>query len=412
MSQPTSGPVLDWSNDFDHADPEYNKNVHQLWDTMRQKCPMQHTPRYGGTWLPLSYEMVRAIAYDTEHFTSEGIIVSQDRPIVPRPMGAAPPITSDPPFHTEARRLLLPPFSSKKIALMEDDIRQLCVEQLDKITFNPDIPVIDVAKDYARHIPLKVIVKMLGLPLDDSELLFSFIKSIIEDVNLSPDQLMDNRNALDAYLDIQIAEHRERPRDDLISYLIQAEVEGHPLDAQHIRGTIALMFIAGVDTTWSMIGSTIWHLASNPADLQKLLNDPELMDSAIEEFLRAYAPVTMARLVTQDFNFYGHELKKDEWILVPYPAANRDPAIFEDAKNIHLDRQINRHSAFGLGIHRCIGSNLARLELKIAITEFIKRFPRFTLLDSNNIEWSYGQIRGPRKLEILIQEDLRGNTSS
>jgi cytochrome P450 len=146
-------------------------------------------------------------------------------------------------------------------------------------------------------------------------------------------------------------------------------------------------------------------LASNPADLKKLTQDPALMDSAIEEFLRAYAPVTMARLVTKDFNFFGHELKRDEWMLVPYPAANRDPELFEDAKNVHLDRKVNRHSAFGLGIHRCIGSNLARLELKVAITEFIKRFPKFQLLDPNGVEWSHGQIRGPRKLEILIQVD-------
>jgi len=405
MTQSKNGPVLNWDEDFDHADPEYNKNIHPLWEKMRQKCPMHHTLRYGGTWLPLSYEMVRAIAYDTEHFTSEGIIVSQDRPIVPRPAGAAPPITSDPPFHTQARRLLLPPFSSKKIALLEDDIRQLCNDQLDKLIINPDKPVIDVSRNYARFIPLKVIVKMVGLPPEDSELLFSFIKSIIEDVNLSPDQLMENRNTLDSYLDIQIAEHREHPRDDLISYLIGAEVDERPLDAQHIRGTIALMFIAGVDTTWSMIGSTIWHLASNPEDLNKLLQDPELMDSAIEEFLRAYAPVTMARLVTEDFNFFGHELKQDEWILVPYPAANRDPEMFDDAKSVHLDRKVNRHASFGLGIHRCIGSNLARLELKIAITEFIKRFPKFKLLDPNGVEWSHGQIRGPRKLEILIQGD-------
>jgi len=405
MTQSQNEPVLNWDEDFDHADPAYNKNIHQLWDTMREKCPMQHTPRYGGTWLPLSYEMIRAIAYDTDHFSSDGIIVSQDRPIVPRPAGAAPPLTSDPPFHAQARRLLLPPFSSKKVALLENDIRLICIEQLNKLNINPDKLVIDAARDYARHIPLKVIVTMLGLPLEDSELLFSFIKSIIEDVNLSPDQLMENRNTLDSYLDIQIAEHREHPRNDLISYLIQAEVDGRPLDAQHIRGTIALIFIAGVDTTWSMIGASIWHLASNPEDLKKLVQDPALMDSAIEEFLRAYAPVTMARLVTKDFNFFGHELKRDEWMLVPYPAANRDPELFEDAKNVRLDRKVNRHSAFGLGIHRCIGSNLARLELKVAITEFIKRFPKFQLLDPNGVEWSHGQIRGPRKLDILIQGD-------
>ena len=162
------------------------------------------------------------------------------------------------------------------------------------------------------------------------------------------------------------------------------------------------MFIAGVDTTWSMIGSSIWHLAGHPEDLKKLIQFPDLIDSAVEEFLRAYAPVTMARLVKEDFDFFGHQLKKDDWVLVPYPAANRDPAAFENADTVQLDRKINRHAAFGLGIHRCIGSNLARLELKIAIEEFIKYFPVFELANPSEVKWSSGQIRGPRKLDIRI----------
>jgi len=105
--------------------------------------------------------------------------------------------------------------------------------------------------------------------------------------------------------------------------------------------------------------------------------------------------------IEKDFEFFGHRLKKDDWILVPYPAANRDPNAFENADSVHLERKINRHAAFGLGIHRCIGSNLARLELKIAIQEFIKRFPTFKLANSSEVKWSSGQIRGPRKLDIL-----------
>jgi cytochrome P450 len=402
MTKSIYGPVTNWENDFDHADPAYNENIHEIWLSMRGKCPMAHTNRYGGVWLPLTYEMIRAIAYDTDHFSSDGIIVSSDKPIVPRPVGAAPPITSDPPFHAQARKLLLPPFSSKKIALLENNIRQLCVHLLDDLDLKKGGVTFDASNQYARHIPLNIIVKILGLPEQDSSLLFSFIKDITEDVNLTPEQLMKNRNQLDDYLDIQIEDHRQNPRDDLISYLVNITLDGNPLDEQHIRGAIGLMFIAGVDTTWSMIGSSIWHLATHPDDLKKLLQFPELIDSAVEEFLRAYAPVTMARLVTEDFEFFGHQLEKDEWVLVPYPAANRDPAVFENADSVQLDRKINRHATFGLGIHRCIGSNLARLELKIAIEEFIKRFPAFTLAKPSEVKWSSGQIRGPRKLDIII----------
>jgi cytochrome P450 len=402
MTKSIYGPVTNWDDDFDHADPAYNKNVHALWESMREKCPMAHTKRYGGTWLPLSYEMVRAIAYDPEHFSSEGVLVGTDKPPVPRPVGAAPPITSDPPFHTQARRLLLPSFSSKKISLMEDDIRHLCQDLLNRLVIDSSTSTIEVSSNYARLIPMNVIIKMIGLPLQDSELLFSFIKDLTEDVNLAPEKLMENRDRLDAYLDIHIADHRKNPRDDLISYLINAQLDGKNLDEQHIRGTIGLMFIAGIDTTWNMIGSTLWHLGHNPDDLTRLINEPEVMDTAIEEFLRAYAPVTMARIVTEDFEFYGHDLKKDEWVLLPYPAANRDPEAFENADTVQIDRGANRHTAFGLGIHRCIGSNLARLEFRVAIEEFIKRFPRFELANADEIEWSVGQVRGPRKLEVRI----------
>jgi cytochrome P450 len=388
---------------FDQLDPAYNRQAPQLWAELRGRCPMAHSTLYGGTWLPLTYEYVREIAYDTRNFTSEGVIASTDRPVVPRPAGAAPPITSDPPFHADARRLLLPAFSPKRAALMEPEIRALCRERLDRLgSVVPGRTVIEAATDYALHIPMGVIVRMIGVPSADEALFVSFLRTIIEGANASPEVLSAARDRLDAYLDEQIADHRARPRDDLITYLIDARFRGEPLDPQHIRGTIALLLLAGIDTTWSVIGASLWHLASHPADLRRLREEPALMDTAVEELLRAYAPVTMARLVVSDHDFHGHALKKDEWVLLPFPAANRDPAAFESPDEVRLDREENRHATFGLGIHRCIGSNLARLELRIALEEFIARFPAFTLDDPDSVQWSAGQIRGPRRLALRI----------
>ena len=169
---------------------------------------------------------------------------------------------------------------------------------------------------------------------------------------------------------------------------------------EHVRGSIVLLLVAGIDTTWSAIGSSLWHLATNPEDLQRLTDEPEVMLFALEEFLRAYAPVTMARLVAKDHDFHGCPMKADEWVLLPFPAANRDPAVFKDADKFIVDREENRHAAFGLGIHRCLGSNLARLELRIAIEEFVKRFPSFEL--DGDVRWSVGQIRGPRELPVRV----------
>lgn len=213
---------------------------------------------------------------------------------------------------------------------------------------------------------------------------------------------MTHRDRLDAYLDAQIERHRANPQDDLISFLIDARLEGQPLEPQHIRGSIALMLLAGIDTTWSVIGSSLWHFATHPQDLARFINDPSLKSTAVEEFLRAYAPVTMARLVVEDYDFHGYAMKKNDWVLLPFPAANRDPAVFEAADQVLIDRATNRHAAFGLGMHRCIGSNLARLELQIALEEFTKRFPAFELIDSEMVAWSVGQIRGPRRLELRI----------
>ena len=198
----------------------------------------------------------------------------------------------------------------------------------------------------------------------------------------------------------QIDEHIADPRDDLTTYLLDVEIAGNKLTPEHVRGSIVLLLIAGIDTTWSAIGSSIWHLASHPDDLQRLVDDPDVTMFAIEEFLRAYAPVTMARLVKDDYDFHGCPMKADEWVLLPFPAANRDPEFFDDAGGFVIDRSENRHAAFGLGIHRCLGSNLARLELRIAVEEFVRRFPRFEL--AGDVRWSVGQIRGPRELPVRV----------
>jgi cytochrome P450 len=171
---------------------------------------------------------------------------------------------------------------------------------------------------------------------------------------------------------------------------------------EHVFGTMILILVAGIDTTWSAVGSAIWHLAHHPDDLERLVNEPDLMPVAIEEFLRFYAPVTMARLVKHDMEYQGCPMKEDDWILLGFPAANRDPVAFKDADKFIIDRAENRHVAFGLGIHRCAGSNLARLEMRVALEEFIKRYPRFDLADPEAVTWAPGQIRGPRNLPIRI----------
>ena len=396
------GPVTDWATDLDHADPEYNERAHEIWRELREGgCPVAHSDRYGGMWAPLTHELVQEVAYDTDHFTSQGVIVNAGRPMIDAPVGPAPPITSDPPFHQIARRLLLPPFSPKAIAELEPRVRTLCNELLDGMgVVEAGESVVDAAVQYAQHIPVDVISRMLGFPPEDDDYFRECVHQVIELVNEPVEVREANFNVLDEYLDRQIQEHRARPRDDLTSYLLDVEIGGERLAHEHVRGSIVLLLIAGIDTTWSAIGSSLWHLATHPDDLDRLASDPDVTMFAIEEFLRAYAPVTMARLVKEDHDFHGCPMKANEWVLLPFPAANRDPEFFEDAEGFVIDRAENRHAAFGLGIHRCLGSNLARLELRVAVEEFVRRFPRFEL--AGDVRWSVGQIRGPRVLPVRV----------
>jgi cytochrome P450 len=393
--------VQDFATEWDHADPQWVADPYPIWEDLRQRCPVAHTERYGGGWFPSTHAGVTAIAKDTKNFTSRTVIIGNGRPTeldLPAPIGVAPPITSDPPFHAIARRLILPAFAPGPINALEPMIRALCVKLIDGLEGD----VVNAGMAYAKYIPPSVIRTMLGFPEDDIERFIEFINIVLEGIDHPLEQRIEEFAPVEEYFVAQMEEHMANPRDDLTSYLLNVEIEGQKLQPEHVFGTMVLVLIAGIDTTWSAIGSSLWHLASHPDDLARLVNEPDLMPVAIEEFLRYYAPVTMARLVKHDMEYLGCPMKEDDWILLGFPAANRDPAMFQDADQFIIDRAENRHVAFGLGIHRCAGSNLARLELRVAIEEFIKRFPRFELADPDAHVTASGQIRGPRNLPIRI----------
>jgi len=393
-------PVLDWETDFDHTDDVWAADPYPIWEELREKCPVAHTERYGGVWLPTRFEDVSAIAYDTERFTSRSIVVSEFRPpAMLAPAGIAPPISSDPPYHMDARRMLLPIFSPQSVDKLEPSTRAYCEELIAAMKGRD---VVDAAEDYAQHIPVRVIANMLGLPEDDADVFRGFVNHVLEGVALPIEQRVEGMIALFGYLEGHIKDHMEHPRDDLISFLLDSELEGRKLDPFQVGRTIALLLIAGIDTTWSAIGASIWHLAKTPADRQRLVDEPELLPVAMEELLRAYAPVTMARLVKEDMEWNGCPMKADDWVLLPFPSANRDPDAFEDADQVVIDRQVNRHAAFGLGIHRCAGSHLARMELRVALEVWLAAFPGFELADPDAVRWSGGQVRGPRVLPVRV----------
>ena len=283
---------------------------------------------------------------------------------------------------------------------LEPRVRAICNELIDEFIADGKC---DAAARYTKHIPVRAIAHMLGIPEKDGDLFIKWIHVILE-LGIKDQSRPDAGRARDDRIFRRPYRARKKhPTDDLISTLMNArDKDGQPLSDIHVQGSLRLLLIAGIDTTWSAIGSSLWHLAKTPADRERLVAEPALMPTAIEEFLRAYSPVTMAREVMKETTVSGCPVKPGNMVLLSFPAANRDPAMFPDADKVVIDRKENRHAAFGLGIHRCVGSNLARMEMTVAIEEWLKRIPDFRLDPAGRVAWSEGTVRGPRRLPLLF----------
>jgi len=400
MSQ-VRGPVTDWATDFDVLAPEYVEHPFPIWDELRSRCPVAHTDRRGSNWLPTRYEDVTALAHDVGHFSSRIVSVipleevAEDDVVLPYGL---PPISSDPPLHTWTRRLLLPWFSHRRVAEYEGLTRSLCRRLVDGFAA---AGAADAAADYAQQIPVRVIAHILGVKPELADTFTGWVRDVLEFAEDQP-RRRAGMESLIGYFLTELEQRRSSPGDDLLSFLLHADVDGTPVEDSIVLGTAALVLIAGVDTTWSAIGSSLWHLATHEEDRRRLSAEPELMATAVEELLRAYSPVTMARVVTEDVEFAGCPMKAGDRVLMNFPAANRDPEVFEAADEVVLDRAVNRHVAFGSGIHRCAGSNLARMELRVALEEWLARIPDFRLAPGAEVRWAGGQVRGPRLLPVVF----------
>lgn len=394
---PQREPVADWTIDFDHFAPEYVEDPHAVHDELRERCPVAHTDRYGGVAVPTSFADVSAVAHDTATFTSRRIIISEvstDRRGI-----ILPPINLDPPDHTEPRRAMLPFFNPANIQRWEPAIREICARHLDALEGRASC---DLAVDYAKHVPGDVTAAMLGVPETEAEQFREWIHNLLEVGPTDPEVERETTNAMLDYMHGLIADRRVNGGDDLVTYLFEQRIDGQPIPDKDMAKMLLLLMLAGIDTTWSALGHSFLHLARNADDRNRLVAEPELIPTATEEFLRAFAPVSVARIATEDTEVGECPVSAGEWVLVNFPAANRDPEMFDEPAEVRIDRSKNRHAAFGLGVHRCLGSNLARLEMNIAIEMLLGRFPDFTLADGADPGYSAGNVRGPRTVPVEL----------
>jgi hypothetical protein len=384
---------------FDIFGADYRQDPVPTWRTVRTgACPVARTDKWGGSYMLARYDDIRDAARAPERFSSRAIEVAG-------PLEAAgglylPPLTSDPPDHKPHRDILMPFFMPRRTAAYEDFIRTQARRLAGDIAA---AGAGDAVSDYAQHLTLAVLTRMLGVPPGGQ-----FTEWMVRMIRVGPrDQAVRTEAVREilAYLEAQLTDRTEHPTggDDLLSYLVDAEMDGVALSRKHKLGSAFLVLIAGADTTWSAIGASIWHLASHDEDRHRILADPKLLDTATEEFLRAYAPVTVGRIVTSDTELHGCPVARGQRVVLPFGAANRDPEVFDNPDDIVLDRRRNRHLTFGTGAHRCLGSNLARLELRIAVEEWLRVMPEFRLADPGAVEWSGGQTRGPERVDIQVE---------
>ena len=392
-------PVHDWAEDFELFDDAFVEDPYPVWRELREQgCPFARTERRQVSYMPTTFVGVRQVAGDVENWSSFSVSV------VPTPATyddegnrLRSVITTDPPDHAPERRLMLPFFSPKSVERYREHTQELCRRLIREFIEDGEA---DFAEQYARQIPPRIIAAILGIDPEMADEFTTWVQGVLE-IGLQDDDVREHyAEIIRNFFVGEIKDRIEHPGDDLISFLLQAEIDGEPVPMHVVRGNVGLMLIAGIDTTWSSIGSALWHLATHPDDRRRLVDEPELIPAAVEEFLRAYSPVTMARVAHRDTTLGDREVKQGERVVLTFPAANRDPAVFDDPEEIIIDRERNRHVAFGSGIHRCLGSNLARMEMNVAIEEMLKLVREFELSDPGGVTWAGGQVRGPRNIPV------------
>ena len=391
---------------FDHHDPAQAQDPHSVYTALRAStCPVARSETNGGFWMVTQHDDVVQVLHDTETFSSRSVTVPAslfgDFGYV-----VLPPITLDGDAHRDFRRIVLPAFSPKTILRWEEAARQSCREFIDQFI---EKGACDAAIEYARRVPVRIVSLMVGIPPEDEETFASWIHDITEMGGTDVEQGVKAGGEMWVYFSKALAERRQEPKDDLLTILIESNYEGDTLDDAGLLGFLFLMITAGMDTTWSVIGDTLWHLARHPEDRRFLAEDPSRIPTAIEEFIRYFAPAVLGRIATKDTELHGAPIKEGESVMICYPSANRDERAFDNAGEVVLDRSPNRHIGFGAGVHRCIGAPLARMELRVALEEWLARIPDFELSDPDVVRWGSGPVRGPRTLPLRFEPGTRSS---
>jgi len=378
-----------------HA-PGFARDPYPAYRELREGCPVMHSDDYGGFWLLSRYEDVRQAALDWQTYTSSVVGVTAIPVITPRTEPQLP-IELDPPLHSRYRALVNPVFSAKRIEELRPAITAIVDELIVALLAKGQA---DLVADYAVPLSVRTLAAFTGLPLQDSRLWVAWINRMF---NVHDRE--DGRRAgaeFGAYINDLIAERRRQPTGDFISLLMDSAIEGHRLSDKEIHSFCTVVFGAGFETTADALSVTFHYLAEHPEAWEALKARPELVPTAVEEFLRFISPIQIfGRNTTKEVELHGRTIPKGDVVALGFGSANHDPAVFPQPERCVLERSPNRHLAFGAGVHLCLGAPVARLELGVTLARFLERVGDIRI--TGPVEWKMrGDRRGIAKLPAVI----------
>lgn len=386
----------DMFEDFDIDAPEFNDNFTDVLDELVAKCPVAHSKVGEGYYVINRYEDVKAAGQDWQTFSSA-------KGFQPNRAEGVPylyPEECDPPYHNNWRSPLNAFFAPGPVNEMEDSIRADARELIDAFA---DTGSCEFVSQFAAELPGRAFFKnLIGVPVSDLPMLLEAMDAgIYGPVEERPAAFGKAFGYLGEYL----ATRKDEPNTGSLIDMIAAGVDrdGEPCPWEDRVSILTDLTLGGIATTTYVMSGAMHFLATNPEAREKLVNDPDLIPNAVEEFVRCFPPVVaLGRSVTKDVELAGHQFKKDDFVLLNYASASRDPAAIDNPDVIDIERDKILHTAFGVGVHRCIGSHLARLELRVVFEELLSRIPNFSLKEGTEPTYETGVLRTMKALELVF----------
>ena len=342
-----------------------------------------------GYWVISRYDDVREAFQDPETFSNHSIVA-----VDPDPAYRFLPSLTDPPEHMKYRRFMNRWFAPAAVERFQPQLDGIAAATIDEVV---DLGRCDFLETFGDWYPVRAFVAMMGLPGDSAGLFVDCVRKIsgaISEVD-GTEQMLEGMNGITDYFRQALVDRRAHPLDpevDFVAHLMRSGIDDRLLDDDEILDLCMTLTLGSLDTTKSQLGWCFYHLATQDEDRRRLVAEPGLVPNAVEEFLRAFPIVSMARKATRDVDFHGCPIHKGDMVLLSIQAATRDPEVFPEPDRVIIDREPNRHIAFGASEHRCLGSHLARAELRTAIDEWLRRIPEFRLDTTEPLMAHGGQV--------------------